>query len=120
MPAGAMEVDDPGPSTSLAAKQAPPPPPPADDAVPMDAAPVSGASDDVHAYVVTAHRPSAVAQAVSAALTGADDINLIISKVTRIEIHKLAEGGLQGISDVPIYGRIACMRVRMHLPVLHF
>lgn len=79
----------------------------------MDTGAPASSSSDVHAYVVTAHRPSAVAQAVSAAFTGPDDINLIISKVTRIEIHKLVEGGLQGISDVPIYGRIACMRVRL-------
>jgi hypothetical protein len=98
-----------GPSTSAAAAPPPPPSDPLANAPPQDT--------ELYSYVVTAHRPSAVAQSATAAFTADADINLIISKVTRMEIHRLTEDGLQGIADVPIYGRIACMRVRPPPPL---
>ena len=113
--AGTMDTDEAGPSTSATPATAPPPPPPpAEGMEPMDEGPGAGgaSSHDVYSYVVTAHRPSAVAQSLTAMLTSPADINLIISKVTRMEIHQLTDGGLKGVADVPIYGRIACMRVR--------
>jgi hypothetical protein len=111
-----METDDAGPSASA---PPPPPPPPASAGADALAAGPPVAPSDVYTYVVTAHRPSAVAQSVTAALTGKDEINLVISKVTRMEIHKLTDSGLQGIADVAIYGRIACMRARcLSMPLL--
>uniref|UniRef100_A0A061SBD9 DNA damage-binding protein 1 n=1 Tax=Tetraselmis sp. GSL018 TaxID=582737 RepID=A0A061SBD9_9CHLO len=62
--------------------------------------------------------PSSEAAAVDAELgtacgsfTSANDVNLIIAKYTRIEIHTLTEDGLQGVLDVPIYGRISAMQL---------
>lgn len=102
-----MDTDEAGPSTSAAA---PPPPPQTLDT--NGAAKGTSSESELYGYVVTAHRSSAVAQCVTAALTAPTDINLIISKVTRMEIHRLTETGLEGITDVAMYGRIACMRVR--------
>ncbi|KAK9791627.1 hypothetical protein WJX73_005132 [Symbiochloris irregularis] len=62
-------------------------------------------------YVVTAHRPTNISGSVVGHFTGPDDINLIVSKCTRIEIHTLTPEGLKGILDVPIYGRVACMEL---------
>ena len=64
-------------------------------------------------YCVTAHRPSAVLDSVVCNLTGPDDISLIISKCTRLEIHKVVGGGTVGLADVPIYGRIEALKVRL-------
>lgn len=66
-------------------------------------------------YCVTAHRPSAVLDSVVCNLTGPEDTNLIISKVTRLEIHKVVDGGTVGLADVPIYGRIDVIKVRLLL-----
>ncbi|MED6219433.1 DNA damage-binding protein 1a [Stylosanthes scabra] len=54
-------------------------------------------------YVVTAHKPTNV--------THSQDLNLIIVKCTRIEIHLLTPQGLQPMLDVPIYGRIATLEL---------
>mmetsp|Transcript_12957 Transcript_12957/g.36428 ORF Transcript_12957/g.36428 Transcript_12957/m.36428 type:complete len:1117 (+) Transcript_12957:258-3608(+) len=62
-------------------------------------------------YVVTAHKPTAVTHSACGSFTSATDLNLIIAKCTRIEIHRLTEEGLQGVVDVPIYGRIATMEL---------
>eukprot|EP00891_Asterochloris_glomerata_P001303 jgi/Astpho2/1303/fgenesh1_pm.00024_%23_4_t len=62
-------------------------------------------------YVVSAHTPTAVNKAVVGNFTGAGDINLIISKFRRIEVHTLTPEGLQGIVDVPINGRCAAMEL---------
>jgi hypothetical protein len=70
-------------------------------------------------YVVTAHRPSAVLASVTCALTGPDDINLVISKCTRLEIHKVVEGGLVGLADAPIYGRIVALEVCSQVAAAH-
>jgi hypothetical protein len=89
-----------------------PPPPPAEG---LDASAVANGADgqtEAYNYVVTAHRPSAVTESLVATFTGPNDINLIISKVLRIEIHRLLPDGLQGVADVPIYGRIVNIRVR--------
>jgi hypothetical protein len=64
-------------------------------------------------YCVTAHRPSAVLESVVCNLTGPEDTNLIISKCTRLEIHKVVDGGTVGLADVPIYGRIESLQVRL-------
>jgi len=58
-------------------------------------------------YVVTAHKPTAVTLSVTGAFTGPNELNLIISKVSRLEIYLLTEKGLQLLLDVGIYGRIS-------------
>lgn len=80
-----------------------PPPPPQEQPL---------GESDPQCYVVTAHRPSAVLASVVCAFTSPEDLNLIISKVTRMEIHRVRQDGLEGIADVPIYGRVAALKVR--------
>ncbi|KAI3824589.1 hypothetical protein L1987_06052 [Smallanthus sonchifolius] len=62
-------------------------------------------------YVVTAHKPTNVTHSCVGNFTGPQELNLIIAKCTRIEIHLLTPEGLQPLLDVPIYGRIATLEL---------
>ncbi|XP_011085220.1 DNA damage-binding protein 1 isoform X1 [Sesamum indicum] len=62
-------------------------------------------------YVVTAHKPTNVTHSCVGNFTGPQELNLIIAKCTRIEIHLLTPQGLQAMLDVPIYGRIATLEL---------
>ncbi|XP_020599967.1 DNA damage-binding protein 1 [Phalaenopsis equestris] len=62
-------------------------------------------------YVVTAHKPTAVSHSCVGNFTSPQELNLIIAKCTRIEIHLLTPHGLQPMLDVPIYGRIATLEL---------
>ncbi|KAG7666932.1 hypothetical protein KSW81_000683 [Nannochloris sp. 'desiccata'] len=62
-------------------------------------------------YVVTAHKPTSVSHSAVGHFTAPEDLNLIISKSTRLEIHKLTPQGLQGCLDVPIFGRISVVKL---------
>ena len=62
-------------------------------------------------YVVTAQKPTAVNTAVVGNFTGENDLNLIVAKNTRLEIHLVTPEGLRPLLDVGIYGKIACMHL---------
>ncbi|KAL3643734.1 DNA damage-binding protein 1a [Castilleja foliolosa] len=62
-------------------------------------------------YVVTAHKPTNVTHSCVGNFTAPNELNLIVAKCTRIEIHMLSPQGLQPILDVPIYGRIATLEL---------
>ncbi|GBG61192.1 hypothetical protein CBR_g19725 [Chara braunii] len=62
-------------------------------------------------YVVTAHKPTAVTHSAVGNFTSPSELNLIVAKCTRIEIHQLSPQGLTPMLDVPIYGRIATMEL---------
>ncbi|KAM6551938.1 hypothetical protein CsatB_001746 [Cannabis sativa] len=62
-------------------------------------------------YVVTAHKPTNVTHSCVGNFTAPNELNLIIAKCTRIEIHLLTAQGLQPMLDVPIYGRIATLEL---------
>ncbi|CAN0877348.1 DNA damage-binding protein 1a [Linum grandiflorum] len=62
-------------------------------------------------YVVTAHKPTNVTHSCVGNFTSPQELNLIIAKCTRIEIHLLTPQGLQPLLDVPIYGRIATLEL---------
>nr|XP_027191973.1 DNA damage-binding protein 1 isoform X1 [Cicer arietinum] len=62
-------------------------------------------------YVVTAHKPTNVTHSCVGNFTGPQDLNLIVAKCTRIEIHMLSANGLQSVLDVPLYGRIATLEL---------
>ncbi|XP_050221597.1 DNA damage-binding protein 1 [Mercurialis annua] len=62
-------------------------------------------------YVVTAQKPTNVTHSCVGNFTGPQELNLIIAKCTRIEIHLLTPQGLQPMLDVPIYGRIATLEL---------
>lgn len=61
--------------------------------------------------MVTAHKPTNVTHSCVGNFTGSQELNLIIAKCTRIEIHLLTAQGLQPMLDVPIYGRIATLEL---------
>ncbi|KAH8557053.1 CPSF A subunit region-domain-containing protein [Umbelopsis sp. PMI_123] len=65
----------------------------------------------VYQYVVTAQKPTAVHFAVKGRFTSSEDINLIISKGTRIEIFTLTPEGLRPVIEFGIYGRIEAMEI---------
>ena len=62
-------------------------------------------------YVVTAQKPTSVTHSVVGNFTHEDELNLVVAKCTRVEIHLLTPQGLQAMMDVPIYGRIATMEL---------
>ncbi|CAN8246204.1 unnamed protein product [Cochlearia groenlandica] len=62
-------------------------------------------------YVVTAHKPTSVTHSCVGNFTSSQELNLIVAKCTRIEIHLLTPQGLQPMLDVPIYGRIATLEL---------
>lgn len=64
-----------------------------------------------HNYVVTAHKASSVTDCVVGHFTAPDELNLIVSKSTHVEIHLVTSDGLQPLHDVPIYGRVAAMKL---------
>ncbi|KAL6499676.1 DNA damage-binding protein 1a [Orobanche gracilis] len=61
-------------------------------------------------YVVTAHKPTKVTHSCVGNFTGPEDLNLIVAKCTRLEIHLFSPRGLLPMLDVPIYGRIATLQ----------
>ncbi|GMH41385.1 hypothetical protein BSKO_09295 [Bryopsis sp. KO-2023] len=69
----------------------------------------NGGSGCFYNYVVTAQKPMGVTHSVVGNFTSPTDVNLIIGKFSRIEIHKLQREGLHGMLDVPIYDRIAAL-----------
>ncbi|XVF00511.1 hypothetical protein REPUB_Repub04eG0007500 [Reevesia pubescens] len=72
-------------------------------------------------YVVTAHKPTNVTHSCVGNFTSPQELNLIIAKCTRVEIHLLTPQGLQPMLDVPIYGRIATLELfRPHGEVQDF
>eukprot|EP00873_Tetraselmis_striata_P003032 jgi/Tetstr1/423296/TSEL_013995.t1 len=71
----------------------------------------AAATGSMYNYVVTAHKPTNVTHSLCGNFTAPGDLNLIIAKCTRIEIHNLTPEGLQGVVDVPVYGRIAVLEL---------
>ena len=64
-----------------------------------------------HNYYVTAHKPTGVHLSVSGNFTGSSDINLIVAKTTRLEIHLITSDGPRPLLDVGIHGRIAVLKL---------
>ncbi|CAJ0574789.1 unnamed protein product, partial [Mesorhabditis spiculigera] len=62
-------------------------------------------------YVVTCKKATVVTQALLGNFTGPDDLNLFLSKMSRIEIHAVAKDGLRLVQEVPIFGRIAAIAI---------
>lgn len=58
-------------------------------------------------YVATAQKPTSVTHSVTAAFTGPRDVNLLLAKSSRFEIHLLTAEGLLPQHDVSLYGRVA-------------
>lgn len=63
-----------------------------------------------HHYVVTAHKPTAVNACVTGNFTSSSDLNLILAKNTRIEIHLVTPEGLRPLKEIGLYGKVAVMK----------
>ncbi|KAJ3184381.1 DNA damage-binding protein 1a [Gaertneriomyces sp. JEL0708] len=70
-----------------------------------------------HYYVATAKKPDSVSLAIRANFTATEDVNLIVSKTTHLEVHVLENdpydenaNTLRLLLDLPIYGRISTLR----------
>jgi len=61
-------------------------------------------------YVVTANRASAVTECLKANFTRPEDLNLITSKLSRIEISVITPEGLKPVQEIGVYGRISKMK----------
>ncbi len=61
-------------------------------------------------YVVTAHGADAVSHALVGHFISPDELDLIVSKGSRLVIYTVAQDGLQPFKEVPLYGRIATMQ----------
>lgn len=62
-------------------------------------------------YVVTAQEATGINASVTGNFTGPDDLNLIIAKNNKLEVHLVTPEGLQPKLDLNIYGRISSMKL---------
>ncbi|WKY04589.1 hypothetical protein Q1695_005528 [Nippostrongylus brasiliensis] len=62
-------------------------------------------------YIVSAKKASVVTDAVVGNFTGDEDMNLILAKINRLEIVKVASDGLKVVQEVPVFGRIESIRL---------
>ena len=61
-------------------------------------------------YVVTAQCPTATNVAITSNFTGTNDLNLILAKNSKIEIHVISPEGLRHYMDLSINGCVTCMQ----------
>ncbi|KAL0819945.1 hypothetical protein ABMA28_007945 [Loxostege sticticalis] len=62
-------------------------------------------------YVVTAQKPTAVIACVTGNFTSPTDLNLLVAKVTRLEMYLVTPEGLRPMKEVGLYGRVAKMKM---------
>lgn len=62
-------------------------------------------------YIVSAQKPTVIAHAVVGNLTGPGDLNLALSKINRVELYLITPDGLKLLREIPIYGRIAVIKL---------
>ncbi|XP_028177041.1 DNA damage-binding protein 1 [Ostrinia nubilalis] len=62
-------------------------------------------------YVVTAQKPTAVISCVTGNFTSPTDLNLLVAKVTRLEMYLVTPEGLRPMKEVGLYGRVAKMKM---------
>nr|XP_027231763.1 DNA damage-binding protein 1-like [Penaeus vannamei] len=62
-------------------------------------------------YVVTAHKPTAVTACATGHLTSPTDLNLVVARNNRVELHLVTPEGLRPLKELTIYGKIACMNL---------
>ncbi|GBP22857.1 DNA damage-binding protein 1 [Eumeta japonica] len=62
-------------------------------------------------YVVTAQKPTAVTACVTGNFTSPTDLNLLVAKITRLEMYLVTPEGLRPMKEVGLYGRVAKMKL---------
>ena len=61
------------------------------------------------AYVATAQKPTGVTHAVVGSFTGPNDVNLVLAKTNRLEVHTVTGDGLSPVVSEGVFGRIATL-----------
>ncbi|CAH2046047.1 unnamed protein product, partial [Iphiclides podalirius] len=62
-------------------------------------------------YVVTAQKPTAVTACVTGNFTSPTDLNLLVAKVSRLEMYLVTPEGLRPMKEVGLYGKVAKMKL---------
>ncbi|XP_045776166.1 DNA damage-binding protein 1 [Maniola jurtina] len=62
-------------------------------------------------YVVTAQKPTAVTACITGNFTSPTDLNLLVAKVSRLEMYLVTPEGLRPMKEVGLYGRVAKMKL---------
>ncbi|CAG4984132.1 unnamed protein product [Colias eurytheme] len=62
-------------------------------------------------YVVTAQKPTAVTACITGNFTSPTDLNLLVAKVSRLEMYLVTPEGLHPMKEVGLYGRVAKMKL---------
>ncbi|CAB3248588.1 unnamed protein product [Arctia plantaginis] len=62
-------------------------------------------------YVVTAQKPTAVTSCITGNFTSPTDLNLLVAKVSRLEMYLVTPEGLRPMKEVGLYGRVAKMKL---------
>ncbi len=64
-----------------------------------------------HNYVVTAHKPTKVTHTQVGNFMGGSESNLLVGKVTYVDVYTITKEGLVPTLELPIYGRMAIMKL---------
>ncbi len=62
-------------------------------------------------YVASSQPPTAVTYSAVGNFTSAAELNLVLAKTSRLEIHTVTADGLVPLFDVPVNGRIASLEL---------
>jgi len=62
-------------------------------------------------YIVTAQEATGINASVTGHFTGPNDLNLIIAKNNKLEVHLVTPTGLQPKLDVNVFGRISSLQL---------
>ncbi|XP_047506298.1 DNA damage-binding protein 1 [Pieris napi] len=62
-------------------------------------------------YVVTAQKPTAVTACITGNFTSPTDLNLLVAKVSRLEMYVVTPEGLHPMKEVGLYGKVAKMKM---------
>ncbi|XP_022126160.1 DNA damage-binding protein 1 [Pieris rapae] len=62
-------------------------------------------------YVVTAQKPTAVTACITGNFTSPTDLNLLVAKVSRLEMYIVTPEGLHPMKEVGLYGKVAKMKM---------
>lgn len=60
-------------------------------------------------YIVSAQKPTVVNAAVVGNFRNENELDMLISRINRIEYFLVTEEGLKPFREIPIYGRIATL-----------
>jgi hypothetical protein len=64
-----------------------------------------------YSYIATAQKSTGVTHALVGSFTAPGELNLILGKTTRLEVHTVTPDGLQPVFSDALYGRIATMKL---------